>query len=66
MQTDVTEKDIRKMGADMIAMIGLISSPVDMRLLSGTDPSPEGAQVLTGHRYCQALMEARHGREVVL
>ncbi|MGM0427737.1 MAG: DUF169 domain-containing protein [Thermodesulfobacteriota bacterium] len=66
MKNDGTEKDIRKMGADMIAILGLSTSPVGVRLLSGTDPYAEGAQVLTGHRYCQALMEARHGKEVVL
>ncbi len=66
MQNDVTEKDIRKMGADMIAILGLTASPVGVRLLSENDPYPKGAQVLTGHRYCQALMEARHGKEVVL
>jgi uncharacterized protein (DUF169 family) len=66
MKTDVTEKDIRKMGADMIAILGLTSSPVGVRLLSENDPYPKDAQVLTGHRYCQALMKARHGKEVVL
>lgn len=66
MKNDATESAIRKMGADMIAILGLSTSPVGVRLVSGTDPYTENAHVLTGHRYCQALMEARHGKEVVL
>ncbi len=66
METEVTDKDIRKMGADLMANLGLSASPVGVRFLSENDSCPEAAQVLTGHRYCQALMKARHGQEVIL
>ena len=57
---------IRQAGEDMIRVLGLATSPVGVRFIRvGTD-YPEGAEVLKQHRYCQALMKARHGESVVL
>jgi len=57
---------IRQAGEDMIRILGLATSPVGVRFIRvGTD-YPEGAEVLKQHRYCQALMKARHGENVVL
>jgi len=48
----------------MKAILGLSTSPVGVRFLG--DGEVEGADVLQRHRYCQALMHARHGRSVIL
>lgn len=50
----------------MISLLGLCTSPVGVRLLSEKDPVPPGASKLMRHRYCQALMKARRGENVVL
>jgi len=57
---------IRKAGEDMIGILGLATSPVGVRLIRMDAPYPEGATVLKQHRYCQALMKARHGENVIL
>lgn len=57
---------VKKMAADMISNLGLFGSPVGVRLLSESDPYPGEAEVLKEHRYCQALMKARRGQEVIL
>jgi uncharacterized protein (DUF169 family) len=61
----VTIEEIRELGARMKAILGLSTSPVGVRFLTTKD-AVEGAKVLDRHRYCQALMRARHGEEVVL
>ncbi|ABK15010.1 MAG: DUF169 domain-containing protein [Methanothrix sp.] len=57
-------EDLRELGSRMIAILGLSTSPVGVRFLM--DGEVEGAEVLHRHRYCQALMRARHGRSVIL
>jgi uncharacterized protein (DUF169 family) len=47
-------------------ILGLTSSLVGVKFISPEAVSPSGVEKLTGHRYCQALMKARHGAHVVL
>ncbi len=42
------------------------SSPVGVRFLFKEDNIPEGPERLSGYRYCQALMRARHGEHMML
>ena len=57
---------MREYGARMISILGLHSQPVGVRLLTEQQQVPEGTSHLDQHRYCQALMEARHGANVLL
>lgn len=57
---------IRHLARQMISALDLASSPVGVRLLSHNDPAPDDAERLDGHRYCQALMKARRGQDVLL
>lgn len=50
----------------MISILGLRGSPIGVRLLRDGDLPPEGVERLQQHRYCQALMRARHGQHVLL
>jgi len=58
-------KEMREMGARMKTILGLFASPVGVRFLKAEEVV-EGAKVLDRHRYCQALMRARHSQNVVL
>jgi len=58
--------EIRDLGAQMISVLGLSCSPVGVRLLSENAPVPADAERLGKHRYCQAVMKARRGRNVLL
>ena len=66
MLPDLTLNEINSIGTRMIAILGLTSSPVSVRVLPPDAAYPEGAKHLVQHRYCQAVMKAGHGREVVL
>ena len=57
---------LRSSAERMKAILGLSASAVGVRLLSADDAAPQNTEKLHGYRYCQALMEARHGRSVVL
>jgi uncharacterized protein (DUF169 family) len=57
---------VRMMGEHMQAILGLSAPAVGVRFLAAADESPVGIERLHGYRYCQALMEARHGRSVLL
>lgn len=61
----VAIEEMREMGARMKAILGLSTSPVGVRFLATKD-AVEGAKTLERHRYCQALMRARHGQDVLL
>lgn len=61
----VAIEEIGEMGARMKAILGLSTSPVGVRFLTTKD-AVEGAKTLDRHRYCQALMRARHGQDVLL
>ncbi len=66
MKKGINTGSVRTMAADMISILGLSGSPIGVRLLSGSDEYAGEAEVLNKHRYCQAVMKARHGQEVVL
>jgi uncharacterized protein (DUF169 family) len=63
--------DISRLRQEAISLkqtLGLNSSPVGVKfILASDEPMPPGrATRLSGHRYCQALMKARHGAHVLL
>ena len=47
-------------------ILGLTTSLVGVKFLFSESEIPSGIEKLTGHRYCQALMKARHGAHVIL
>jgi uncharacterized protein (DUF169 family) len=59
-------KQIREYAARMVSILGLSSSPVGVRLLSSDGKVSPGTERLLQHRYCQALMKARRGGNVLL
>lgn len=60
-----TIEEIQKMGSTMKEVLGLHGSAIGVRLLTTDEPAPGGVPA-SGHRYCQALMRARHGDHVVV
>jgi len=46
--------------------LGLSTSMVGVKFIFSEEEIPGGIEKLTGHRYCQALMKARHGAHVIL
>ena len=66
MESRLELKQIREYGARMVSILGLSSSPVGVRLLSNDGKVSPGAERLPQHRYCQALMKARRGQDVLL
>ena len=66
MKDEIVPKQIQEQAARMISILGLHSQPVGVRLLTEQHQVPEGASHLDQHRYCQALMKARHGANVLL
>lgn len=61
---DVNE--VRNMGKSMSSLIGLTGFPVGVKFIGMKDDFPKESQVLKKHRYCQALMKARNGSDVIL
>ncbi len=59
-------KEVRTMGKLMISLLDLTGFPVGVKFISKDDDFPEDAEVLKKHRYCQALMKAQHGYNVIL
>jgi uncharacterized protein (DUF169 family) len=57
---------IKQSDKAMAKILDLSASPVGVRFLGEGTGYPEGAEVLKQHRYCQALMKARHGDVVIL
>jgi uncharacterized protein (DUF169 family) len=66
MDSKIELNQIRECGARAGSILGLSSSPVGVRLLAKDGKIPPGAERLLQHRYCQALMKARRGRDVLL
>ena len=66
MKNEIVPKQIQEQAARMISILGLHSQPVGVRLLTEQLRDPEEANLLDQHRYCQALMKARHGANVLL
>lgn len=60
------DTDSKTLGAQMVELLGLSGSPVGVRFLGPEDDLPSGAITLKGHRYCQALMKARGGQDVLV
>lgn len=58
--------DSRILGARLVEILGLSRSPVGVRFLGPDDDLPVDSVTLKGHRYCQALMKARSGQDVLL
>jgi uncharacterized protein (DUF169 family) len=59
-------KEVKKMGKLMISILGLKGSPVGVNFLLNDEDFPEDTEILKKHRYCQALMKANKGLNVVL
>ncbi len=57
---------VREMGRRLEEALELEVSPVGVRLLPEDSCFPSSALPLRQHRYCQAVMRARHGEEVAL
>ncbi len=57
---------VRQLGNRLMRSLELRASAVGIRILSGDDAPPTTARPLRRHRYCQAVMRARHGEEVCL
>lgn len=63
---NVTANVTARTAAKMVSILGLRGSPVGLRFLAPEHPDPGGTRKLDHHRFCQALMLARHGESVVL
>lgn len=50
----------------MVEILELTGSPVGVKLLSKGQKLPIRATILKNHRYCQAIMKARDGEDVIL
>lgn len=59
-------KNRKDFGKQLIEMLNLTAWPVGVDFISSKDARPQQAQLLKGHRYCQALMKAREGSSVLL
>lgn len=65
MSIDISLEAVREQAKEIKSILGMESYPVGVRF-PADGIRPIGAVSLTGHRYCQALMKARHGNDVVL
>ena len=61
----VTPDEIQKYSKRMREILALTGSPIGVRLQK-TPVAVTGAEPAQGHRYCQALMRARHGDHVIV
>jgi uncharacterized protein (DUF169 family) len=59
-------KDIQINSEKIKQILGLTSSLVGVKFISSDSDLPSEVKKLKGHRYCQALMKARHGAHVLL
>jgi len=59
-------EEFKNLSLRMVEILDLSSSPVGVRLLSKGQKTPNEATVLKNHRYCQAIMKARNGKNVIL
>lgn len=58
---------IRREASNLRQSLQLASYPVGVKFIfDGVSSLPDKAEALIGHRYCQALMKARHGKHVTL
>jgi len=66
MDSRIEPNQIREYAVRMVSILVLSSSPVGVRLLSSDGKVSQGTERLPQHRYCQALMKARRGQDVLL
>jgi len=59
-------KNIRADSEKVMLLLGLTSSLVGVKFISPEVALHLDVEKLSGHRYCQALMKARHGEHVLL
>lgn len=59
-------KEIHSDSEKIKQILGLNTSLVGVKFLFTDKETPHGIEKLSGHRYCQALMKARHGAHVLL
>ncbi len=59
-------KDMQTMAKSVRKILQLGSLPVGVKFIDKKEYLPSGPTLLTGHRYCQALMKARNGAHVML
>ena len=59
-------KNIQSHSEVVKQILGLTTSMVGVKFIFTVEEIPELIEKLTGHRYCQALMKARHGAHVLL
>ncbi|MGC8803699.1 MAG: DUF169 domain-containing protein [Bacteroidales bacterium] len=59
-------KEIISKAITVKQILGLTTSLVGVKFLFSEDEIPKGIDKLEGHRYCQALIKARHGAHVLL
>ena len=57
---------IREQARQITAFLGLHASPVGVCIVAEPEPQDHSGMRLQQHRYCQALMKARHGEIVSL
>ena len=58
--------NLRRKAIEIKSVLNLGSSLVGVKFIWQNVPMPLEAKALSGHRYCQALMKARHGEKVTL
>jgi uncharacterized protein (DUF169 family) len=63
---ELTAERVRELGAKLRDLLELRGEPVGVRLLRAGAERPVEAKALEQHRYCQAVMRARHGEDVLL
>ena len=59
-------KVLQEKSKEVERILGLTSAIVGVKFLFSDDDFPQKADKLIGHRYCQALMKARHSKHVIL
>ena len=57
---------IQERSANVQQILGLTTSMVGVKFLFSEEEIPSEIEKLQGHRYCQAIMKARHGADVIL
>ncbi len=62
----MTPESLRSSAEKVKNILGLDSSLVGVKFLFAEKELPPAVEKLAGHRYCQAVMKARHGAHVLL
>ena len=66
MGSHIKLEDVKEAARRIISILGLSTHPVGVRFLPPRAALPLGAERLEQHRYCQALMRAQRGEDVLL